>query len=332
VSVIDERAARTEKVLAELAARVKTELGGSSERILRNDTCVYVVGSGGRGEMSDHSDVDLFVARVKREPSDVDALLVRGAIAQALYALELPDPSQGGEYLRMHTAGSLCARIGTPEDDASNTLTARMLLLLESRPLVGPEAYEQLLDKVVEAYWRDAKDHADDFHPFMLVNDIVRYWRILLLNYAAKIVEKERELSGDHRDADRRVRSYKLRFSRCLTCFSALARLLAVTGQGAVDKKHLLAIVQERPIDRLRTVGAQVSDAKGIVEELLRLYESFLSHTDAAKDALVERFRDAEYKGERMSEGQGFGDKMFQLLQALARDDRSKTLLRHMLV
>jgi hypothetical protein len=207
-----------------------------------------------------------------------------------------------------------------------------MLLLLESRPLVGSAAYGQLLGMVLDAYWPDAKGHEDDFQPFVLVNDIVRYWRILLLNYVAKNVEKERELEGTRRDGERRLRSYKLRFSRCMTCFSALARLLAVTARGAVTKSHVLEIVTQRPIERLGAIAAQVTAAAEHVEVLLGLYESFLRHTEKPKTELIDGFSTAGFKDERMKEGQEFGDRMFDLLQELGRKDRGKELLRHMLV
>jgi predicted nucleotidyltransferase len=332
VTILADRLASTQKTLQRLGEQVKGAMGEHFHRIFRGDTCIYVVGSGGRGEMSEHSDVDLFVARVERDPSDVDAFQVRSAIAQALYSMSLPDPSQGGEYLKMHTAGTLCARMGTPEDDASNTLTARMLLLLESRPLLGDDAYSRLLDKVLDAYWKDAKGHDADFQPFVLVNDIVRYWRILLLNYVAKLAEKERELDESRRDADRRVRSFKLRFSRCMTCFSALAGLLAATQEGAVSKTRVLEIVKHRPVERLQAVASAGGAVGGHVDALLFLYERFLLHSGAEKNALIERFTDTSFKNERMREGQEFGNRMFDLLQELGRDGRGKELLRHMLV
>lgn len=64
VNFFDDRAASTRDLLGKFAQLLRGHLGDDAERILRTDTCVYVVGSGGRGEMSCHSDVDLFVARL----------------------------------------------------------------------------------------------------------------------------------------------------------------------------------------------------------------------------------------------------------------------------
>jgi UTP:GlnB (protein PII) uridylyltransferase len=62
VTFFEDRAASVDVKLAELARRLKTHLDVDEKRVLQNDTCIYIVGSGGRGEMSAHSDVDLFVA------------------------------------------------------------------------------------------------------------------------------------------------------------------------------------------------------------------------------------------------------------------------------
>jgi hypothetical protein len=333
MTIFAERAAKTREKLVGLAASLKQHLGNDAQRILRSDTCVYVVGSGGRGEMSAYSDVDLFVTRLGRDPSDVDALLVRQAIARALFDLELPEPSQGGDFLKMHTAVSLCERLGTPEDDAGNTFTARMLLLLESQLLLGDVAYDALLNTVLDAYWKDAATHSSDYQPFVLVNDIVRYWRILLLNYVAKNAEKERELEQPKREAERGLRSYKLRFSRCMTCFSVLTSLLAATAKGRVTKNDVLTIVKRTPVERLRALeGTADEDTDDRAAKLLVLYESFLTITAQQKGELVASFMDKDFASARVREGREFGDAVFDLLQALARDARSKELFRHMVV
>lgn len=249
--------------------------------------------------------------------------------------MKLPDSSQGGEYLKMHTAVSLCERLGTPEDDAGNTFTARMLLLLESAPVLGDEAYNKLLNLVLDAYFKDAASHAADYQPFVLVNDVVRYWRILLLNYVAKNAEKERELAQTMREAERGLRSYKLRFSRCMTCFSVLASLLAATSKGHVAKEQVLEIVKRRPVERLLALGTapdRDGDLETAVKKLLSLYESFLTVTNQEKKELVGLFEKKKFASARVTEGRDFGDAMFEVLQLLGRDGRAKELFRHMVV
>lgn len=333
MSYLDKRAAFTKTKLSELAKALDECLFADRQRILRGDTCIYVVGSGGRGELSSHSDIDLFIARVGRSPSDVDAFQVRQAIVRALYRLEFPDPSQGGAFLKMHTARSLCEEMGTPADDAGNTFTARMLLLLESKPLLGDTAYDELVKGIVKRYWQNADEHERDYQPFVLVNDIVRYWRILLLNYVAKNFEREKELGPDALDAERRLRSYKLRFSRCATCFSALAALLhTTTTKNCVEQDDVFEIVKQTPIERLRSVAARNVVVASSVERMLGLYESFLETTDAPKARLLDSFKDKKISKVRADSGRQFGDQMFELLLQLGSEGRGRELFRHMVV
>jgi hypothetical protein len=66
--------------------------------------------------------------------------------------------------------------------------------------------------------------------------------------------------------------------------------------------------------------------------KLLVLYESFLKTTAQQKGELVTLFMDKDFASARVKEGREFGDAVFGLLQALARDDRAKELFRHMVV
>jgi len=332
VTAFEDRAKYTDTALKNLATALTNNLGSDGARILGTDTCIYVVGSGGRGEMSEHSDVDLFVARIRRPASDVDAFQVLQAITRAFFERGLPDPSQGGDFLRMHTAQSLCERMGTPDDDATNTFTARMLLLLESQPLLGDSAYVGLIEKILDAYWQNVEGHEADYQPYVLVNDVVRYWRILLLNYVAKNAVKELELEQPTRDAERRLRSYKLRFSRCITCFSTLAKLLAVTTAGSVTREHVLETVRQRPTDRLREIAMLHPRVEPHVTALLERYDAFLARTSASKNELIEQFQNNEFRSARSDEARAYGDAMFELVQTLGSEGRAKDLFRHLVV
>jgi hypothetical protein len=155
----------------------------------------------------------------------------------------------------LHTVERFVDLLGSPEDDTENTFTARLLLLLESRPLLGEVAYHRIINRVITAYWTNASAHPRDYQPILLLNDIVRYWRILLLNYEARNIEQQaREPFRAAREARRRLRSYTLRFSRCLTCYSAIAYLLALTADAEaphVTRQDVRRMVRRSPLDRL---------------------------------------------------------------------------------
>lgn len=98
------------------------------------------------------------------------------------------------------------------EDDTNKNTTQRILLLLESCVIGKPDAYNRVLDAVLQRYIVDDSglrhSHPDGFRvPRFLLNDIVRYWRTVTVDFVYKQVE---------RDDGWALRNAKLRMSRKL--------------------------------------------------------------------------------------------------------------------
>jgi hypothetical protein len=199
-----------------------------------------------------------------------------------------------------------------------------MLFLLESRPVVGEVAYERVRDMIIDAYWRNSEAHPHDYQPIVLINDIVRYWRILLLNYEARNTRQE-GMSEATRDAKRRLRSYKLRFSRCLTCYSAIVYLLALTnGKDTphVRKADIRLMVSQSPLERLlwaRDRSERIGGAAALVDRLLEGYLTFLTFADQGTARLEEGFKRSPFRTQRSRDGRSFGESMFELTVLLGR-------------
>jgi hypothetical protein len=83
---------------------------GEEDELIGQHTCLYAVGSGGRGEMSAHSDLDLFIVR-DGTPRRMDEVRLQSAIVRALTTLGLPPPSQDATFLKLHSADSLIERL-----------------------------------------------------------------------------------------------------------------------------------------------------------------------------------------------------------------------------
>lgn len=114
--------------------------------------------------------------------------------------MEFPPFSQDGRYLGVQYVSEMEKVLGSPNDDSLNAFTARMLLLLESRPCTTEGVYERLLERIIGFYYRDFEDHADDFLPVFLVNDILRFWRTLLRDNssaASRLVDELTTLYGE---------------------------------------------------------------------------------------------------------------------------------------
>jgi predicted nucleotidyltransferase len=170
----------------------------SAPEICGDKACVYAIGSFGRREASPHSDLDLFIVSLchgedrehKSRLSKLEEILLKADLIRASRTLGFPDFSKDGDFLQNHTSISLIQTTGDRHDDAINTFTARLLLLLESKPLVGDDVHQQIINEVIAKYWTEFPEHSDCFIPAYLSNDILRFWRTLCLNYEARTSEK----------------------------------------------------------------------------------------------------------------------------------------------
>ena len=146
-ATLQTRRSETEKRLATL----REELGDAAE-ICEGKACVYATGSFARGEAHKRSDLDLFILgqeqrsyvdgeeRSTRTLCQLDEIRLKACLINATRSCGIEDFSGDGEYLTHYTDRQLIKTLGKPEDDSTNAFTARLLLLLESKLLVGDEA------------------------------------------------------------------------------------------------------------------------------------------------------------------------------------------------
>src|ERR1700759_4068871 len=88
--VLEQRRSDTQRRLDELRSEL-TE----SPALIADKACVYVTGSGGRGEMSSHSDLDLFIVsdieEAKPRLRRLDAIVVRAELIKATRKRGFPE-------------------------------------------------------------------------------------------------------------------------------------------------------------------------------------------------------------------------------------------------
>lgn len=312
--------------LEEFEVSLRRVLEEDLDRVLGDHTCVFATGSGGRLEMGEASDLDVFLVRVNGDKSRIDEVLLQAAVIRAMAACGLPAPSRDALFLSLHTAAEFEEHLGSPEDDELNKLTPRMLLLLESRPVLDPTVYRALVDRVLGLYWKDEVGHEESFLPIFLVNDIVRYWRIILLNHesnlrSAATKRRTREKPTAEFEAymrrERRRSAYKLRFPRALTCFASLAYLLALAkvGGAPIGREKVLEMVDLTPLERLGRVASMLNDPG--VGELRKMYRQYLERMDRPRERVDRDFADDDSARGLRSEAERFVRGVFDLIMAL---------------
>lgn len=147
------RRVQTISRIQELKDKLKT-----ADDLASDKACVYVTGSFGRKEAGPHSDLDLFIVGKSDDKGrsllgGLDEIYIKAELIKATRALGIQDFSGDGLYLTHYSVSKLANSVGKQEDDVENTLTARLLLLLESSSLLGDAVYEDVIKSVIKAYW-----------------------------------------------------------------------------------------------------------------------------------------------------------------------------------
>lgn len=325
LTILNLRRTRTEQRIQEL----KIELQNSN-KIVCDVACVYMTGSFGRLEASEHSDLDLFIASKGDKEgtpllSKLDEVLLKADLITATRNFKIQDFSGDGEYLQQYSVQKLLKTLGEPDDDAKNTFTARLLLLLEGRCLLGEAVYNHVINESVMAYWRDYEKHRDNFLPAFLANDVLRLWRTFCVNYEARTATDPPE-----KNAKRKLKNYKLKHSRLLTCYSSLLYLLAeYSAKNTVTPEDAIAMTRLTPTQRLECLlqNNRWSSSHSKIRELLTSYEKFLESTDAAEKDLITRYLDRSESPDQFGTGAGLGNIVFELLEEIGQMDRFHRLL-----
>jgi hypothetical protein len=274
---------------------------------------LYLTGSYARGEPSQFSDLDLFFIRDSAyqvsHVTKADLTLIHADLHRIVLGMDFPPFSNDMQFLAPHSLEEILTYLGSPADDFYNHFTARMLLLLESRCVFNELVYENCKTEIILAYYRDYHDHRHDFIPLFLVNDIHRYWRTVCLNYEHhrnKVPTESEDKNKYH------VVNLKLKFSRMLTCFSAIIPLSR--RDITADPDYVRDLTKTPPLERLRKLSTEVTGASEPFQTLEAEYVWFLKSTAQPKDELRKWIGNKENRIEAFRHAREFRDAMLKLL------------------
>jgi hypothetical protein len=302
---------------------------------------IYVTGSFGRLEarFPNGSDLDLFFLygpkdrSHKARPSQLTWFELAGELIRIARDLEFEDFSRDGAFLQVHNVWHIGKQLGSQHEDAENGFTARLLLLLESRHILNEALYERLMKETIGFYYGDYASKRGTFRPTFLINDILRFWRTLCLNYEHKRNRKRQEDGSDDPSASWRADSaldnLKLRFSRLSTCYSMVIALAAEPTPVAPDR--VLELCRTAPTDRWsvaarNTSGDTALEASSKVEQILEAYEYFLELV-VDENALRERLASHSERERTRRRASAFGQVVSEYLLTTCQGDQLRTLL-----
>jgi hypothetical protein len=329
LKVIKERETYSQGKLSEL----RCELKKLDETKKFDGLSIIGAGSFARLEASPYSDIDMFFFSEKNvedlEEPRTKKLRLFGKMIQIVEDLNFPKFSRDCEFLQILSIDEMLKNLGSPSDDHENYFTARMLLLLESKWLFGETAYDLLIEKVVDNYFKDKKDHEEDFRPTFLLNDICRYWKTILLNY-----ENRRDAKGEiteFKKTKRKVQNYKLKYSRMTTCFATVCAIGSLPPP--VTRDQIIELIKMTPRERLQMIPEKLKNTQKLVDELIEMYSDFLRMTGLPESELHEKFENLEKTTSLFEKANKFGDLMFELLKEIdKKSPPNNKLVRHLVI
>lgn len=199
--------------------------------------------------------------------------------------IEAKPPGREGTFGNLAFSHQILHWIGGEDDSNSNT-TRRILLLLESKPLGRTEAWDRVLNNVLSRYltedhglWQKSKDRAV---PLFLLNDIARYWRTMVVDFAYKQRARANQGYG--------IRSIKLGLSRkliyasgLLACFSCHLDFpeehwgtLSASGNPQLLIGHLRSILRRTPLEILASLLIRYDSLLEPLKKLFDAYDLFI--------------------------------------------------------
>ncbi|WP_104190539.1 nucleotidyltransferase domain-containing protein [Cryobacterium sp. Y82] len=312
-------------------SELKDQVGAAVEGVELEGLTIFTAGSFARLEAGEFSDVDLFFTYHPTgnavQSRRTNELKLFGRLIDLVEKLGFPAFSNDAQYLETHNVEDILKYLGGPIDDAHNHFTLRMLLLLESKCIYGKDEYEAALKNIIQSYYRDFPRHEHSFQPWFLLNDIMRYWKTLLLNY-----ENKRN-DGDSEEAklSRRVKNFKLQFSRMTTCFATIAALGSFSD--IPTEEDVFQLTLRTPQDRLQLVKDKLPELNSTIESLLSEYSWFLEQTSLSTEALRAKFVDRDDRTQMFSRAEAYGSKMFGLLDEIGKlRGMSPDLIRYLVI
>jgi hypothetical protein len=286
-----------------LAARKRTRLGLERRRHsladldLDADAAIVLMGSWGRAEVTNESDDDFMLLVRGEERPDV-----RPSLEDVTKVLD-KSPGTQGTFGQLVASTPLIERIGL-EDDANSNHTRRMLLLLESVPAAGEAVHEAVRSAVIDRYLdASIKDYRP---PRFLLNDLIRYWRTMCVDFAGK------EHEGPEKWG---IRNAKLRTSRKVLFAGGLLPVFeCAKHQREAMPDALKAQMRLPPTDRIaqvfidhaaadlggRALGAY-DDFVGLLDD--SAFRMELSEVTRSTSGASEAFRESARLGSELERG-----------------------------
>ena len=283
-------------------------------------TTVVTCGSYARREASRSSDLDFFVIKTNgsitertegdwRDPEretwvreEKDWLNdVHDAIAEVV----IIEPSEDGAFAQTETVDAIIHNIGGAHDTNAK-FSRRILLLLEGEWLTNGSLFVDIRKKLLERYVSDSM--SDHQLALFLLNDIIRYYRTVCIDYEFKTAEADKPWG---------IRNIKLIFSRKLMYASGVFSVACTVDRTYYKKREILEELFSLPVLQRMVKICGEQSMNGVTQ----CYEYFLSKfedtevRERLKAITPEKRKDDPLFRELKNEGHNFTRELLKLFE-----------------
>jgi predicted nucleotidyltransferase len=273
---------------------------------------VLTCGSYARREASNESDIDFFVLTQQSAPADgrhfeADTLPWFEGVKAAINEVVRIEPAEGGAFSNVESSNVMLHNIGGEQDNNAK-MTRRMLFLLEGEWLFNSEGLKAVRRQILERYI--GSGISDHQLALFLLNDIIRYYRTMAVDYEFKTGEGPTPKPWG-------IRNIKLVFSRKLLYASGLFSVGRTADRAWAQKIDLLETLFNMPvIDRMISICGESK-----MEAVLASYDHFLQRLEDS--AVRERLKNLKREEredplfrELKNEGHNFTRELMKLFEA----------------
>ncbi|OBK25578.1 hypothetical protein A5635_15585 [Mycobacterium asiaticum] len=264
---------------------------------------VVAFGSLARREYTLASDVDylVLVADLPEDPAAPREILgqVKDFLKREAEVEGAATKDPGSSQLFGVTAGiyDILNQVGL-EDDTNTTHTRRMEILLESVSLLDQDLHSRILNSTLQRYLA-LSGAPPNRPPRFLINDVLRYWRQITVDYQAKAPTGRREPKAV-------LRYLKLITTRKNLFASSILPLIAPHGDIEMwDAAYLRDMFSLPPLARLATVTQSAPpEVRDAVASVFRTIDLFVQRTSDAE--MRKHF--AEIEWDKRGEDAGYNE------------------------
>ncbi|MFJ5257694.1 nucleotidyltransferase domain-containing protein [Pseudomonas sp. NPDC088414] len=257
--VLNDASAFSKKTVQTIREELDDALSDSS---FKDKITIITTGSYGRGEASEASDLDFFVFFDSGLPDDVitsDIIKAKEVIERHVTKAVGSTGTFGADAIVKFS--DLLQNIGG-EKDKNQSLTRRILFLLEGTWLYGEDRALYYREELLKRYIKDI-DLEKQISRFLL-NDIIRYYRTITTDFEHKVTEDQKSWG---------LRNIKLRFSRKLLYFGGIISIAEISDIDRHSKiTELCKILDDAILKRIYQVGPDNQHTARIFE----IYQTFL--------------------------------------------------------